>query len=201
MIETTDKILDKESARSMSVQTRLLTVSDLDDFPDDGLRREIIAGVLYVSAAPARIHQRLLGYVFRSIIEAVEDTGWGEVYFAPVDVRFSENDQVQPDLLVIKADRLGIYRGSTVFGAPDLVVEILSPSNRSVDLVNKARLYADKGVPEYWILDPINHTAQVFKLSDGQFEPVALDGDLIRSTVIPKLVIDSADLFACLPSR
>src|SRR5680860_248152 len=98
----------------MSYQIPLLTAGDLDQFPDDGKRREIIAGELYVSPAAAKLHQKLAGHLHFLFYQAVVLTGWEKVYFAPVDVRFSTNDQVQPDLLLIKNERMGIYRGHTV---------------------------------------------------------------------------------------
>lgn len=185
----------------MSVQTRPLTADDLDHFPDDGKRREIIAGELFVSPAPSIKHQELAGHLYYLLHQAVILTGWGKVYFAPVDVRFSTHDQVQPDLLVIRRERLEIGRGNTVHGAPDLVVEILSPSNRNYDEVEKARLYAEAGVPEYWIMDPMAHVCQMLTLVDGRYDPVTPDGGLLRSNVVPGLVVDPATLFARLKSE
>jgi len=93
---------NQEDAFAMSVQTRLLTADELDQFPDDGKRCEIIAGELYVTPAPARQHQELAVQLCYLLYQAVELTGWGKVFFAPVDVRFSTHHQVQPDLLVIR---------------------------------------------------------------------------------------------------
>lgn len=180
----------------MAIQIPLLTADELEQFPDDGKRREIIAGELYVSPAPTRDHQELSGHLYVLLYEAVVNTGLGHVYFAPVDVRFSERDQVQPDLLVIQQERLDIYQGHIVFGAPDIIVEILSPSNRSVDLTEKHRLYAEHGVPEYWILDPDARTFQMLTLADGRYVPVTPERGLLRSTVIPDLAVDQAELFA-----
>ncbi len=185
----------------MPVQTRLLTADELDQFPDDGKRREIIAGELYVSPAPSREHQELAAHLFALLYRQIVEPGLGMVYFAPVDVRFSINDQVQPDLLVIRKERREIYRGNTVYGAPDVVVEILSPSNRSYDMVEKARLYAEGSVPEYWILDPIAHVIRILALVEGRHVPVTPEGGVLRSTVVPGLVVDPAALFARLGSE
>ncbi len=185
----------------MSIKTRLLTVDELDQFPDDGKRREIIAGELYVSPAPAREHQKLAIHLSYLLYQAIELSGWGEVYFAPVDVRFSAHDQVQPDLLVIRKERREIYRGNTVYGPPDIVVEILSPSNRTYDVVEKGRLYAAAGVPEYWILDPITREFRILALVEGRYVPVEPDGEVLRSTVVPGLAVDPAALFAKLSSE
>jgi len=185
----------------MSVKTPLITAAELDHFPDDGKRREIIAGELYVSPAPAKEHQKLAGKLYLLLHQAVEFPGWGEVYFAPVDVRFSTHDQVQPDLLVIRQERRGIYRGNTVHEAPDIVVEILSPSNRNYDEIEKARLYAEAGVPEYWILDPITHVFRMLALVDGRHVPVTPEDGFLHSTVVPGLVVDPTALFASLSSE
>ena len=93
-----------------------------------------------MSPAPSLAHQEVAGNLFYILHQAVTLTGWGKTYFAPVDVRFSTHNQVQPDLLVISHERLDIGRGNTVYGAPDIVVEILSPSNRNYDEVEKALL-------------------------------------------------------------
>ncbi len=132
------------------------------------------------------------------LYNAVLSTGLGHVYFAPVDVRFSGNDQVQPDLLVIRNERSGTYRGSTGHGASDIVVEILSPSNRSYDEERKARLYATASVPEYWILDPIAPDFRMLALTGAQYVPVTPEDGQLRSTVAPGLVINPAHLFALL---
>ncbi|MGH2530991.1 MAG: Uma2 family endonuclease [Thermomicrobiales bacterium] len=181
----------------MSVTTRLLTHADLDQFPDDGKRYEIIGGELYVAAAPVREHMDFMKFLYALLLESVEATGWGVVYFAPVDVRFTEHDVVEPDLIVIRRDRMHLYRGNTFSGAPDIVVEVLSPSNRSYDEVAKAHLYAANGVPEFWIADPITPGFRMMALRAGKFVPVEPDADgLLHSTVVPGLVVDPADLLA-----
>lgn len=154
-----------------------------------------------MSPAPAIVHQELSGRIHYLFFQAVNLTGWGRVYYAPVDVRFSTHDQVQPDLLVIRRERLEIGRGNTVHGAPDIVVEILSPSNGKYDEVEKARLYAEGGVPEYWILDPVAHVFRMLALVDGRYVPVTPEAGLLRSTVVPGLVVDPAELFANLKSE
>ncbi len=181
----------------MSLQTRPLTADELDQFPNDGERREIIEGELYVTAGPAKKHQRLLGRLHVAFYEAVEVPRLGEVYMSPVDVRFSDGDQVQPDLIVLLGERVNIYQGHIVFGPPDLIVEILSPSNRSYDEVEKARLYAANGVPEYWIADPDAPALRPQALVEGRYVPIEPDADgRFRSIVVPGLILDPARLFA-----
>jgi Uma2 family endonuclease len=180
----------------MSITVPLLTADELDQFPDDGKRREIIAGVLYVSPAPARPHQELSSDLHFFLYQAIDQSGAGRVFSAPVDVRFSEHNQVQPDLLAIRRERLDIYQGHTVHGAPDIVVEILSPSNASYDEVEKRQLYAAAGVPEYWILDPRVRRLTILRLSGDEYEAVEPVESLLRSTAVVDFDIDPADLFA-----
>ncbi|MGH2559979.1 MAG: Uma2 family endonuclease [Thermomicrobiales bacterium] len=180
----------------MSITTQLLTYRDLEQFPDDGMRYEIIDGVLYMSPAPLEIHQWSSGELYAVLRQAVIETGWGWVYYAPVDVRFAEDSQVQPDLLVIRRDRLHIYQGNTVHGAPDLVVEIISPSNPSYDQVAKRRLYEAGGVLEYWLVDPGARTFHILALRHGAYVPVDPIAGVFLSTVVPGLTIDPVAIFA-----
>jgi Uma2 family endonuclease len=109
------------------------------------------------------------------------------VYATPVDVRLSEHDQVQPDLLAIRRDRRHIYRGHTVHGAPDIVVEILPPSNPGYDEVEKRRL-----------VDPVERTLTILRPGGDSYEPVAPEGGVLCSTAIVDFTIDPAALFALL---
>jgi Uma2 family endonuclease len=180
----------------MSVAATLLTADELDQFPNDGKRREIIGGELYVSPAPARTHQELSMRLSYLLYEAIDLTGTGKAFAAPVDVRFSATDQVQPDLLAIRKDRLSTYQGHIVQGHPDIVVEILSPSTSRYDEIEKKRLYASAGVPEYWIVDPKPQTLTIFRLTDSGYIVVEPENSLLRSTAITDFTIDPAALFA-----
>jgi len=181
----------------MSVLTRPLTYDDLVQMPADGNRYEIIDGELFVTAAPMKKHQKLSYRLTRLVGGHVDAGRLGEGYFAPVDVRLATNGIVQPDLLFIRRERLHIYLPSgLVEGPPDLVVEILSPTTRSVDLTRKAALYAREGVPEYWIADPDAATLTVYALRNGTYEPFPADPGTARSLVLPDLVLDLDALFA-----
>jgi Uma2 family endonuclease len=174
-----------------------LTWHDLLKFPEDGKRREIIGGVLYVAAAPSKRHQTLLGRLHIEFHANVEVTGWGRVYLGPVDVRFDDEDVVEPDLLAIREDRMHIYADNPVTAAPDIVVEIVSPTSRRYDEVSKAALYAAHGVPEYWIANAVRPSLRLLALRDGRYVEIEPDADgLLRSTVCPDLVLDPAALLA-----
>ncbi|MGH2531722.1 MAG: Uma2 family endonuclease [Thermomicrobiales bacterium] len=181
----------------MSILTQPLTYKDLEQFPDDGKRYEIIDGELYVAAAPAKSHQRLSRRLLRAIDGAAEASGSGEVFYAPVDVRFSETSQVQPDILFIRREQSAIYRGNTVYGPPDLVVEILSPSNRAYDVSVKTPLYQRSGVQELLIADPDTPALRLFALREGRYVEVEPDADgRLHSHVVPGLVLDPSTLLA-----
>jgi Uma2 family endonuclease len=181
----------------MSLLARPLTYDDLCQMPDDRNRYEIIGGELIVSPSPNRAHQKASYRLTQLIGDFVDAQQLGDVYVAPVDVRLSPHNVVEPDLLFIRQDRLGIY-GPTgpVEGPPDLVVEIISPSSRVMDRTRKAALYADSGVPEYWVVDPERRDIQVLVLNQGQYEPADAEDGRFHSTVIPGLVVDPTTLFA-----
>ncbi len=181
----------------MSTVTRRYTYEDLLHTPDDGNRYEIIDGELIVSPAPRKKHQKLCYRLSRLVGGHVDERDLGEVYFAPVDVSLSGHDVVEPDLLFIRKDRLHIFNDQFVAGPPDLVVEILSPSSRGQDLGKKFALYARAGVPEYWVADPDALDLAIYVLSpQGVYERVEPVAGVLRSTVLPDLVIDLAALFA-----
>jgi Uma2 family endonuclease len=172
-----------------------LTWADLQAMPDDGFQYEIIGGELYVMTAPIPVHQGLLTRLLVAIYNVSEARGNGRVYASPIAVELAEHDIVQPDILFIGKDRLGIVEEDRIVGAPDLVVEIFSPSTRSKDRHEKADLYARSGVREYWQVDPRWRSVMVLALQDGAYQPLPLDDGIARSRVLPNLEIDVNALF------
>jgi len=164
------------------------TLDDYYALPDER-RVELIDGVFYDMSAPAVIHQKILGelfILFRECTDAHE--GECEVYLSPCDVRLDMDNKtmVQPDLLVIcKEYDLGAKRFE---GAPDLALEILSPSTRSKDMLLKLYKYQNAGVKEYWIVDPDHETVLVYDFREGNFYPEKYDFD----SVIPIHISDGA---------
>ena len=162
------------------------TLDDYYALPDER-RVELIDGVFYDMSAPAVIHQKILGelhLLFRECTDAHE--GECEVYLAPCDVRLDMDNKtmVQPDLLVIcKEYDLGAKRFE---GAPDLALEILSPSTRSKDMLLKLYKYQNAGVKEYWIVDPDHETVLVYDFREDNFYPEKYDFD----SVIPIHISD-----------
>jgi Uma2 family endonuclease len=128
---------------------RPFTVDDLDHFPSDGNRYELIEGSLHVTPAPIRIHQRIVGNTMALLRAACPPRL--EVLAAPFDVRLGPATQVQPDLIVLPVDAPAEKR---LEGPPLLAVEVLSPSTRAYDLGSKHLVYREAGVGAYWVVDP-----------------------------------------------
>lgn len=180
----------------MTAFGRLLTVDDLETFPNDGKRYEIVGGELIASPAPSEHHQLLVGELLVLLHGHVRGRRLGRVYPAPVDVRLSAIDQVQPDIVVLLNERRHIYTANVMHGPPDLAAEIVSPSSRVTDPTVKFRLYEQHGVREYWLVDPDARTFRFFVLREGRYEETQMEGGVLHSALLPGLAVDTAGLFA-----
>ncbi len=182
----------------MIATLRPLTYDDLQDMPDDGQRYEIIGGELVVNPAPTGGHQRVLGRLYRLLDDFARQTNAGEVFLAPFDVLLGRHDAVEPDLLFLSASRPQVpNEDNSIDYAPDIVVEVISPSSRRNDRVRKMALYADSGVPEYWIADPLEKTLTVNFLQGENYVAVQPDAEgMIASPTLSGLNISAADIFA-----
>lgn len=130
------------------------TIEDYYAWPKEE-RIELIDGVIYVMEAPGFVHQRLIGEIFSQLNSYIEKKGGDCIpLLSPVDVRLDCDDKtmVQPDLIIL-CDRDKIKRWG-IMGAPDFLLEVLSPSTRRKDCIKKLQKYSDAGVREYWIIDP-----------------------------------------------
>ncbi len=143
------------------VHRTILTYDGLQSAPDDGLRRELLGGELYVSPAPSPLHQRAVREILGAL-DAYAKRHGGEALASPIDVVFSQIDAVQPDVVYFAPDRLALIGDKYIQGAPSLVVEVLSPSSSDVDPGRKLETYARYGVPEYWIVDPKARTITAY---------------------------------------
>ena len=151
-------------------QEEVYTIEDIYALPD-GERAELIDGKIYYMAPPSRTHQRILLSLSRKIADYIDSkNGDCEVNIAPFAVFLNKDNinYVEPDISVVcdssKLDEKGCY------GAPDWIIEIVSPGNSSHDYIRKLNLYADAGAQEYWIVNPINHTVLVYHLEESKFE-------------------------------
>lgn len=131
--------------------------------PESSTRHEIVEGELFVNPAPLFRHQQVVMNLARALWLATGE-GLGEVVGAPVTLRLADDTATEPDLVFIRADRMDIVvDGRITAGVPDLVAEVLSPSNRSYDRNLKRRRYQSAGVPELWILDSEADTLEVWR--------------------------------------
>jgi Uma2 family endonuclease len=170
------------------------TYAEFARLPDDGNRYEVIAGELYVTPAPNRLHQRVSARLIHLFEGFCEERGAGEVYGAPFDVIFGKGDYVEPDLVFVREDRVDdVIRDHGIVGTPDLVVEILSDSTEQRDRGIKRERYAAYGVPEYWIVDADARHVEVYRITRGDLRRVAVEDDVLRYRPTaggPELVID-----------
>lgn len=152
---------------------RPMTLADLDELPDDGRRYELIDGVLVVSPSPSWPHQSV-------VLELAVQLRAGcpealKVFVAPLDVDISDDTRLQPDILIVRRDRLGARKLS---GMPELAVEVLSPSTRRFDLILKRSRFEEAGCASYWVIDPETPSIVAWELVDGRYvEAGRAEGD------------------------
>jgi Uma2 family endonuclease len=147
---------------------RRLTYEDYVGFPE-GERWEVIDGEAFVVPSPNRRHQLIAGEIYRQTANHLKVHGGGEVYIAPFDVVLDPSDILQPDVVFIAAQDLGVLTDANVWGTPTWVVEVLSPSHPERDKRLKLQRYERFGVPEYWIVDPSEDTVEIHRLSAGSY--------------------------------
>ena len=163
----------------------------------EGDRRELIEGDFYMVPSPSFRHQSISRDISTPLWDYVRTNGLGVVVWAPMDVGLTQESVVQPDILFISNERREIITDNNISGAPDLVVEILSPSTADRDRELKLRLYARHGVREYWIVDPDERTVQVMSLGTGGYDAARtyMSGQL-SSSLLPGLNITVGEIFA-----
>ena len=181
----------------MKIIPAKFTYEDLRQMPDDGKRYEIVEGELVVTPAPKWAHQQVVFKLAEVLAEAVR-RGYGKAAFAPTDVVLDDENVVEPDLLFISRERLGIVTEENVRGAPDLVVEVLSERTRERDLGAKLRLYARFGVRFYWVVDPEAGTVRTFELARGGYAEAAVlrAGETLSCALFAGVTVDVAAVFA-----
>lgn len=172
------------------------TYEDYLLLPEDGKRYEVIDGELFVNAAPRLGHQRIQARLGYALVNYVETHNAGEVFYAPVDVLFSNTNVVQPDLLVLK-NRGPEDDATKLEITPDLVIEIVSIGNRKQDEVIKLKLYDTFAVPEYWIVDPELHVVKIYRRAKRRLalaEEVGIDGT-ITTPLLPGFALPARKIF------
>jgi len=177
----------------------LLTIADLDSMPDDGNRYEIIEGELFVSCSPTLTHQRVFKTLFVRISNCLENNPVGEVFATP-GVILSEFSGVIPDIVFISNERRAeIASTERITGAPDLIIEIVSPGaeNERRDRVAKRQLYGKYGVKEYWVVDPWQRTIEIYARvgRNLKLRTVLLEPDELTTSLLPGFSCSVSDVF------
>ena len=181
-----------EAVRKYNALGKKLTYADYASW-DDGNRYELIDGVVHAMSAPNATHQRVLLNLARKIADYLDDKPC-EVFLAPFDVclmgKGDEDDTVvQPDVLVI-CDERKLENGKYCNGAPDLAIEILSPSTASLDRIKKLNKYLQAGVREYWIVDPVDKSIVVNILENSKYVVTEYNG----ADTAPVFVLDDCNI-------
>lgn len=173
-----------------------LTYTDYAAMSDEK-RYELIEGDLYMVPAPGFYHQVVSRNIEMALWEFVKSRRLGVVVDAPVDIVFTPEDVVQPDILFISNERRSIITEKYLSGAPDLIVEILSPSSLERDKLVKRNLYAKHGVKEYWIVDPVGKQVEVLLLKNQAFvlHGIFLIDDRLTSPLLPEFDLPLQTVF------
>lgn len=182
----------------MTLQTQKLTYEEYLKTPEIKARYDIVDGVMIMSSPKTVGRQRILGQLFRMLDPFVREHRLGQLFFAPADVIIQREPlrTRQPDLLFVSNERTGIL-GDQVEGAPDLVAEILSPSNSRADLEAKLADYAGPGVSECWLVSPEARDVEVLILTEGNWTRLGMFGlgEEVQTQVLGGLALAVAEVF------
>lgn len=158
---------------------------------------QLINGELIMSPAPTPLHQRISRRIFKFLDASVNQTG--ELFYSPIDLFIDDKNVYQPDLIFISKENLRIISTRGIEGPPDIVIEILSPSNVFSDRNTKKKAYQSFGVKEYWIVDPGNKTLEIYlsnqKNPDVPHVYIVEEGE-VKSTILTNLSFDLKDVFS-----
>jgi Uma2 family endonuclease len=184
-------------APTLQPPTKRVTFDEFLDWLTEETKADLIDGVIYMQSPPADAHERIFGFLFGILQPFVVRKKLGVVRGSRTTLKFSEANGTQPDIVFISnasRDRVHPY---FMDGAPEVVVEILSPSTRKLDRGKKMALYAKHGVVEYWQIDPEGQIAEFFQNHNGAWLPVTVsDNDIFHSRAIPGFWLNTQWLFA-----
>ena len=178
------------------------TYADWERLPKDGNRYEVIDGVLFMTTAPHSFHQWIVGRLHRYVGIPAEDQGLALSFMAPIGVLMPNCSPVQPDYVVVLKGRIDLFQNGRIVGVPDLLIEVLSPSNAPYDREIKRDAYGRAGVPEYAIIDPQARTLALYALSSPTEygEPhIVAENEAVRFTCLPTISFTLSDLFSGAP--
>lgn len=173
------------------------TYEDYAALPEDGRRYEIVNGVLIMAPAPTPSHQSISLRLSHYLLIHVELVGLGRVFPGPVDVELGRKNVFQPDVVVVLNEHLERVQEKKIVGAPDLVVEVASPSTAAIDRLIKYDAYARAGIAEYWIVKPTRRNVEVLVLEKGEYRSLGVFGGqaTLPSRVVAGLPVRVEEFF------
>jgi Uma2 family endonuclease len=176
----------------------LLTAEEYYALPEETPSHQLVEGELIMAPAPNRYHQTISHNIELLLGNFLRQNPLGKVYDAPFDVELDEHNVFQPDKVFVSKARESILTDHGARGAPDLVIEILSPSSAALDRQRKRKVYARTGVEELWFIDPDARRVEVYRLQDDAERAAALyyEDDSFESAVLPGLAISVREVFA-----
>lgn len=182
----------------IATQTGRLTAEDYRKLPEDDWRYQLIDGEIVMSPSPTFFHQQILGNIFSLLVPHVRAKNLGQVLFAPLDFYLDDHNVYQPDVFFVSRARGHVIAEDGLHGAPDLVVEVLSPRTARYDLQAKRAGYARAGVRELWLVYPKAKKMDVFHLENNPETPVASYslGEKFQSPLFPGLDLSTDAIFA-----
>jgi len=151
-----------------------------------GTSVQLINNQFVISPGPSVKHQDLLGTIYVKLQTWVKSKKLGKVLMAPLDVHFDEKEVYQPDILFISNEKSEIIFENAIYGAPDLVIELLSPSNANFDLHQKKDIYLKKKVKEYWVVDPATKEVTGFELGAKGYKELPKIKGVLSSKLLGK---------------
>ncbi len=180
----------------MPTAVRKLTWEDIKDFPETAGRTEIVEGELIVSPTPATRHQEICTKLGIELGLFVRQHELGTFFSSPIHVILDEHIHFEPDLSFVAKGRSSIIAEKYLEGPPDLIIEVISESNRTHDTVVKYARYEEYGVVEYWLVDTREEHIRVYSLERGRFVLLGIfsAGDRIESRVFAELQLDPASV-------
>jgi Uma2 family endonuclease len=180
----------------MLVAIKKHTRKDYEQLPE-GAPYQLIDGELVKTPSPLFQHQKIIAILSFELFKFVKEHALGEVVFAPMDVYLTETDIYQPDIIYISNERSHIIQ-ERVKGVPDLIIEVLSPSNAYYDLVQKKNVYESTGVKEYWIVDPQEKAIEVFENVEKEFKSLSKmkKSGLVESKLLTGFPVNVENIFS-----
>jgi Uma2 family endonuclease len=170
----------------------LVTVDEFYALVPDGQKADLIDGVIYMASPDSRRANKLTGFVYRLFQGFLEARNLGgEVFYSRFACRLSELCAPEPDVAYVRPERVSLVEEGGMRGGPDIAVEVVSRESRHRDYEDKRRLYEEAGIPEYWLVDPVQRRVEFLVLEDGRYRLAPLEANrLFRSRALPGFFID-----------